>query len=153
MYSNYGTIQFNNELIQDISTRFILNAKTSVNNVPLFLDYIIKDWESPENIAYKLYDSCDYAWIILLANNIINPYTDWLLSNDELEEFIYNKYKNRSSDIHHYEYNGLIYYEPIMGATPITNYEYEYDKNEQKRKIRVVYPELLSQVVDALNKV
>ena len=152
MYNKYGTIKFNNKIIQDISTRFVLNEKRNIG-LNVFVDYIIKDWESPENIAYKLYGSCDYAWIILLANNIINPYTDWLLTNDELDEYISNKYGDKASDIHHYEANGLIYYEPVTGAVPITNSEYEYDKNEKKRKIYVVYPDALQQVLNSLNKV
>ena len=71
MYESYGTIVFDGKVIQDITTRYTIAAKTDSQNLPLFLDYIIKGWESPENIAYKLYGSCNYAWIILLSNNII----------------------------------------------------------------------------------
>lgn len=152
MYSKYGTIKFDNKIIQDISSRFVLNTNKDTG-LNIFVNYIIKDWESPENIAYKLYGSCDYAWIILLANNIINPYTDWLLTNDELEEYIDNKYGDTASDIHHYEANGLIYYEPVTGAVSVTNSEYEYDKNEKKRKIYVVHPDALQQVINSLDKV
>ena len=57
------------------------------------------------------------------------------------------------NDIHHYELDNIIYYEPVMGSTPVTNTEYEYDKNEKKRKIRVVYPSLLNQVEYIFKKV
>ena len=153
MYESYGTIVFDGKVIQDITTRYTITAKTDSQNLPLFLDYIIKCWESPENIAYKLYGSCNYAWIILLSNNIINPYTDWLLTSDELDEYIKNKYGSHAKDIHHYELDNIIYYEPVMGSTPVTNTEYEYDKNEKKRKIRVVYPSLLNQVEYIFKKV
>lgn len=150
MYKNYGTIDYNGINIQDITTRYIISAKFNESNTSMIIDYIIKDWESPETIAHKLYGSCDYAWIILLVNNIINPYTDWLRTNDEMEEYIFNKYGSNLNDIHHYEYNGLIYYDPIIGSTPVTNSEYEYDKNEKKRKIKVIPPEYLSQVENML---
>ena len=52
MYDTYGTIDFNGETIQDITTRYILDAKTNEYGVSMFIDYLIKDWESPENIAY-----------------------------------------------------------------------------------------------------
>ena len=89
MYESYGTIVFDGKVIQDITTRYTITAKTDSQNLPLFLDYIIKGWESPENIAYKLYGSCNYAWIILLSNNIIIgdvPYT--YLQSTELDSLL-----------------------------------------------------------------
>lgn len=153
MYNTYGTTTYNGMLIQDITKRYIIGATNRNRDVPIFMDYLIKDWEAPEEIAHKLYGSCDYEWVILLANNIINPYTDWLLTNYELEQYIKNKYGSKAKDIHHYELNGIIYYEPVLGSNPITNSEYEYDKNEKKRLINVVYPELLYQIQESLSRV
>lgn len=53
-----------------------------------FVDYIIKDEEKPEHIAEKIYGKSDYMWIILLSNQIINPYFDWPKSQRELESYI-----------------------------------------------------------------
>ena len=88
MYDTYGTIDFNGENIQDITTRYIIEARTNEYGISMLIEYMIKDWESPENIAYDLYGSCDYAWIILLCNDIVNPFTDWLMTNEEMEEIV-----------------------------------------------------------------
>lgn len=153
MFDTYGTIVFQGETIQDITTRYILEAKTNEYGTQMFQEYIIKDWEAPEIIAYKLYGNCDYVWIIFLCNNIVNPFTDWLLTEDEMEEFVADKYGDKARDIHHYELNGLIYRDPVVGATPVSNSAYEYDKNEKKRKIRVVPASVIRNIEEALRKV
>ena len=102
--------------------------------------------------------------ILYEDNHIIVPYKPKGIlsqadgSNKEdmltiLKEYIKNKYGSHANDIHHYELDNIIYYEPVMGSTPVTNTEYEYDKNEKKRKIRVVYPSLLNQVEYIFKKV
>lgn len=152
MYDTYGTIDFNGENIQDITTRYIMEARTNEYGISMLIEYMIKDWESPENIAYDLYGSCDYAWIILLCNDIVNPFTDWLMTNEEMEEMIELKYANHKRDIHHYELDGHIYWTNILGATPVSNAEYEYDKNEKKRIIKAVPPDVINQIEEALRK-
>lgn len=152
MYDTYGTIDFNGENIQDITTRYIMEARTNEYGISMLIEYMIKDWESPENIAYDLYGSCDYAWIILLCNDIVNPFTDWLMTNEEMEEMIELKYSTHKRDIHHYELDGHIYWTNILGATPVSNAEYEYDKNEKKRIIKAVPPDVINQIEEALRK-
>ena len=43
------------------------------------LNYAIKDGESPDTVAYNYYDDPSYAWLVLLSNNIIDPYFEWPL--------------------------------------------------------------------------
>lgn len=50
-----------------------------------FSDYSIIDGERPETLAYRVYGRADYHWIILLFNEIHDPFFSWPLSNDELE--------------------------------------------------------------------
>lgn len=57
-----------------------------------YVDYIIKDGEKPEHIAYRAYDRPDYHWVILMTNTIYNPYWDWPLSQEELNSYIDLKY-------------------------------------------------------------
>ena len=59
----------------------------------IFVDYIIKDGERPEHIANRVYGRSDLNWIILLSNQIINPYFDWPLSNQQLDNYIADQYK------------------------------------------------------------
>jgi hypothetical protein len=57
-----------------------------------YVDYIVKDGEKPEHIADRVYGRPDYHWIILLSNQIYNPYFDWPMSSAELDLYIDSKY-------------------------------------------------------------
>ena len=151
MYQNYGTVAWNNEQLQDITARYVLKMKSGIDGFPMLTEYIIKGHTTIENLAYDLYGNCDYAWVIMLANNIVNPFTDWLMTDDELAEYIDNVYGDAKWDVHHYELNGLIYWEPIMGSTPVTNWAYEYDKNEAKRKIQIVPKVYLNTLLEQID--
>lgn len=62
------------------------------NAEQLFVEYIVKDGEKPEDLAYKVYGAADLHWIILLFNDIKNPYFDWPLNSSILEEQIIKTY-------------------------------------------------------------
>lgn len=51
---------------------------------------------------------------------------------------------------HHYELDGVIVNADVVGAIPITYYEYENDINDKKTKIRIIRPQYVSRVVDDL---
>ena len=79
--NEYPKITYGSDILTDISRRFIIeNIKTS-SSEDIYFDYLIKNWKSPENLAYDFYGSCDYVWAILIINNIVNPFDDWLLSD------------------------------------------------------------------------
>ena len=61
-----------------------------------FVTYYIKDRETPEIIADKLYGNPEFHWLVLLYNNIVNPYKDWPMDSFALEKYIDNKYKGYS---------------------------------------------------------
>ena len=93
-------------------------------------------------------------WVILALNNVIHPINDWILTDEELREFIENKYGKDMDEAHHYEKDGILYTPSRIkndperlipnGAKKVTNYEYEVGRNESKRRIKILYPELLS---------
>lgn len=89
-------------------------------NTALFYEYQVKDGETPEVIAHKLYGDVGRYWIVLLFNNLSNAFYDFPLTQDELHAFIENKYGTslataQSTIHHHYEkvtrtvlFNGVI---------------------------------------------
>ena len=151
MFNIYPIINYNDDKIIDISKRFVItNIETNLSK-DIYFWYTIKNWKSPENIAYDFYGSCDYVWVILTLNNIINPFNDWLFSDEEIKKIINEKYGSKLYDVHHYEQNGILYKErpsELEGYPTkiITNYDYEIQENEKKRKIKILYPHLLQQI-------
>lgn len=77
------------------------------NNSTIAYEYQVTDEDTPEVIAHKIYGDPFRSWIILLFNQIINPYYDWPLKNEVLDAYILKKYgqtvDQARSTIHHYE--------------------------------------------------
>ena len=120
------------------------------NNRAWFAKYIIADGVTPEMVAFDIYGRTAYHWVVLLFNQITNPYYDWPLKRKDFYAFINNKYSNPSA-VHHYEIpqqsgdtNVKIKVEStVAGAVEITNQEYEENLQEKKREIRILKPEFV----------
>lgn len=63
-------------------------------NSDLYYNYDVKDEEKPEDIAYKLYNDSEKHWIILIANNIVDPQYDWVMSENQFQNYINKKYSS-----------------------------------------------------------
>ena len=61
-----------------------------------FISYQVKDGETPEIIADKLYDNPEHHWLVLLFNDIVHPLRDWPMDNLSLDNYVENKYKGVS---------------------------------------------------------
>lgn len=68
-------------------------------NTLAYYDYIVKDGETPEMLAHKLYDSAERHWIILAVNDIVHPQFDWPLNTQSLIKYIESKYISEADTI------------------------------------------------------
>ena len=134
------------------------------NDVSMFDKYQVKFGESPEIVSFRLYDTVDYYWTILLMNNIRDRFYEWPLSEQQFEEYVNAKYTNPLG-IHHYEVaqssgptssldnSHLIEVDSdTVGATTVSNYEYERRRQDNLSLIKVVRPELISAFVEEFAK-
>jgi hypothetical protein len=83
--------KFLNQDIVNLATGIKLH-KLIKNDAFALLNYAIKDGESPDTVAFNYYSDPSYAWLVLLSNNIIDPYFQWPLSVYDFEQFINKKY-------------------------------------------------------------
>ena len=136
-----------------------------------FQQYSVQGNERPDNVAEKAYGDPKLDWVILLANNIINIYNEWPMSEAELMDYVERKYKDNPETIHHYETveirnnqgellldgglevnadykytdsNGTIYLDKVK---PVTNYENELMNNDYKRNIYLLKPAFLANFI------
>tara|TARA_B100000700_G_scaffold128195_1_gene143566 strand:+ start:9747 stop:12269 length:2523 start_codon:yes stop_codon:yes gene_type:complete len=91
------------ETAKNIFRRFKI-ADAALDSLLYYKRYTVTDSDRPDLIAEKIYGDSDYDWVIMLANNIINPYFDWPMSSPVLEDYIANKYE-KPFDIKHYTTN------------------------------------------------
>ena len=141
--------------------------------ITAFNYYYIEQGMRPDMVSQKIYDDSELDWVILTTNNITNIRNEWPLENNDLHEYMLEKYGSESSilGIHHYEtkkivdeYNRIVipaglevdenfsfkyqnYSNSIVTVNPvvsITNYDYEVKINDEKRRIKVLKPQFLS---------
>ena len=62
------------------------------NKVAIYYDYIVKDGDRPDNIAFKYYEDETLDWLIYIVNDIIDPYYDWPLDQDAFNKYIRTLY-------------------------------------------------------------
>jgi hypothetical protein len=134
-------------VVQDI-TRNIRFRRDVLSNISLYDEYDIIDGETPEIIAEKYYGNPEYHWIIMLANDRHDYITDFPLPEYTLEKYIVDKYGDQRYAVHHYiNANGFVVNSDAVGATSVSNDDYERDLNESKRRIKLISPDLISNIL------
>ena len=91
-----------------IATNIMVRAKlrdSIKKNALVYYTYDVKDTDTPEIVAEKYYGDANRHWIVMFANNIIDPFYDWVLPNPEFIKYIIAKYGSvavAQSTIDHY---------------------------------------------------
>jgi hypothetical protein len=161
LYDSIGNGNFKD--VKNLLRRVGVRAKVKANT--LFYDtYDVKEGETPESIADKLYDDPELHWIVLLVNDITDRYHQWPMNYSQFNEFIADKYDDVDGT-HHYElaqssgntdtkievYNNSALYagddDSYSNATVITNREYEEEQQETKRQIRLLDPQYVESFI------
>ena len=136
------------------------------NVFTIFNKYQIPDGSRPDLVAQELYGSSEYDWVVLISAGIINIRDQWPLSDKDIYDYTLEVYGSNLNSIHHYETIEVkdskgrlilpkgkivdasftipdpeipttnISPNPVIG---ITNYEYEIQKNNEKRTISHVF--------------
>ena len=143
--------------VKNLLRRVGVRAKIKTNTM-LYDTYDVKNGETPESIAFKLYDDAELHWVIMLINDITDRFHDWPLTEAQFLQFINDKYDNVNA-VHHYEISqqsGDTKKKINIGtdntdypaATAITNYEHEQEVQDNKRKIRLLDPSYIGQFVE-----
>ena len=160
------------QTIEDILRRVLIKNDYRINQTSYQL-YDVVDGETPEIVAHKFYGNTTYHWIILHANEILDPRFDWLMSEYDLQEYCKSKYgEGNVFALHHYEwvvnegtdaekrFTLTQEQKDFLGANAtvnytetISNYEYETRINEEKRTIRVPVRELVEEIKKEFSKI
>lgn len=159
---------YNQYTLLNIMTKIAV-IKKHFKKFDVYFPYQIHDNERPDTIAHDYYGNSTYAWLIMFANDIYDPYYQWPLTTPQFHDYLQKKYGNiyeQRSVISHYEYTGIggnlnpqrITYkmsintynnsttDQKLGWVPIYVYDYENRLNEAKREIRLLSNEYIKQV-------
>ena len=138
-------------------------------NTLLYDTYDVKEGETPEMIAHKLYGDSELHFVIMLINDITDRYHEWPMYEQQFNTYVNEKYDNPDG-VHHYEisqssgdttttievYNNSALYtgdtDFYASATTITNREYEENLQNQYRQIRLLDPAFVGPFVEEYEK-
>jgi len=84
-------------------------------NPKVFLPYVVNEDMRPEDVAYHYYGSVDYTWLLFAANDIIDPYYDWPMGEENLYKYIVKKYYDDAKA--HYKTNSITDQEVLAWTT------------------------------------
>lgn len=129
------------DYVTSIVSRFGLEDSLK-NNSSVFYTHQVRDGETPEILASKVYGSSEKHWVILMMNNIVDSQYDWPLTYSNFNEFVDAKYSTPEyADTSNTQISGLRYaqnannvckYYKVVSKTTSsgTNIEkYEVDSN------------------------
>jgi len=160
-YDSVGQGDF--KAVTNILRRVGVRAKIKTNTL-LFDTYDVKDGETPESLADKMYDDPELHWVILMVNDITDRYHQWPMATSQFLQYVKDKYDDPNGT-HHYEQaqtsgdtsvkinvysNSALYTGDLdfyNNSTIVTNIEYEQSVQNELRKIRLLDPKYIDQFV------
>ena len=162
--ANDRTSAYDYNQVKNIFKRAVLREDV-IDSYFQFEQYLIEGDDRPDNVATELYNDPNLDWVVLTTNNIINVRDEWPMSQNDLQNYLTNKYTSAElSYVHHYEtlkivdsYQRLIqpkgitveeghsitYVDRGVSKTEskieaITYLQYELNLNDKKREINVL---------------
>ena len=177
--SNSRTSAFDYSKVKNIFKRAVIRDDI-LGSFVNFDKYLIEGDERPDQVAYKFYNDVNLDWIVLTVNKITNVKNQWPLSNDQFNHYVQEKYlDDQINQIHHYETveikdskNRLIQPAGIQVSSdhsityvdgnnlitnsqvkPISYYDYEYKKNEDKRLIDLIKSKYVTIILDDMRSI
>lgn len=165
-FTPFDKIQTDEVLLTDIIQRFTIFDEV-LNDPESFVEYELKDWDTPESVSKNFYGSDEYSWVILLANRGVsdNPFSCMYASNNILFDFCKEKYGTKIYDVVALkdsrtgklldELDSYYYFnDPTrlknMFVVPLTYFDIEQEKNENSKIIKIIKPLLLIQLESEL---
>jgi hypothetical protein len=76
-----------------------------LKNPLVYYSYDIQEGDTPEIIAYKYYGDSYRYWIVLFANELLDPQWSWPMNSDVFESYMAAKYPsgNTTTTVYSYE--------------------------------------------------
>jgi hypothetical protein len=142
-FSKYPLLNINSKIVTDIVTRIAIRQKYS-NKLSMYYPYDMQEGDTPEIIAAKYYGDPERHWIVMLANDTINPFFDYSLDYPVFSKYLMDKYKNEGNSTkqwkegnwrgewdatEYYTIDGVLYPAGSITYNEGGTYEYIYNPN------------------------
>lgn len=141
----------------------IINKERSV------LKSIVVNSRTPEEVANDEYGDPKLYWTVLYVNNIIDPFTEWYMNDDQLYTYAQNKYGDNIYKIRYFM--NLTTRDIITGADAdrffkmlndgvqlpeeidsVSNFEHEQNVNQNRNVIKIIPKNNITRFVEQFKK-
>lgn len=162
-------------LMTNIFKDYTSYFKKVASNYNLVTHYI-QGAPRPEALSYELYNNTQYYWALTMANNVYDPYHDWIKTQDACYDSVAQIYPDPETVIVHFvdikgeRYYNLTQYDDEPGVwydkgdknrlypqykgalAPVSAYEDALNENEKKREIKIIAPTDIDNFISDLIK-
>jgi len=108
------------------------------NEMTLYYNYDIKDWDTPEGLANEIYGDSYLYWIILKMNDIVNVNEDWPKTQRQLNKFVDDKYPGKALMVSNLSTNDFTIGEDVTTVEGYLSLEDDFDTAEDSEP-RILY--------------
>lgn len=133
-FDKFPLITYANSVVVDITKRVKVLDRVS-SNPYAFYPFDIGNSERADSLSFRYYDDSFMSWLLYISNDIVDPYYEWYLTQDELEEYITKQYGSLSDSklkVKHYRNDW-------ENAEPISVSAYNALNDEQKHYWQAEY--------------
>lgn len=103
-FKKFPKIYYNGKIVTDVIARTVINSKyNDANKLSVFYPYDMQEGDTPDIIAFKYYGDAEKHWLVLLANEIMDPFFDFSLTYSQFETHLQSKYKNHANSLNIWE--------------------------------------------------
>ena len=105
-FSDFPQIEYQAKIARSIMARPRI-ASSLLSNPAAIYSYTVNNDLRPDQVAHLYYGDSELLWLIFLANNIVDPYYGWPLTQNVFQDFIISKYGSiatAKTTIKHYRY-------------------------------------------------
>lgn len=160
---DYSTNEFDTLSVVDITVRTKINeyirriAGVGIRN------YQVVNGDRPDVVSNKVYGKPQYAYIVLLVNEIHNIYDEWPRDSTAFTNYLIEKYGSLNFALTNiaYYYDGDDNYisqdswQILNDTSKYTEsfYEYEIRLNDKKSQIKILDPSLILKVETTIQEI
>jgi|TARA_Y100000310_G_scaffold302530_1_gene339957 hypothetical protein len=100
-FNNFPTLEYNMDSTENTTTvtdvfRRIGIRKGLGDFITNYYKRILNTSERPEVASFGEYGTPDKHWIMMMVNNIEDPYYDWILNDEQMDKFVATKYSGKT---------------------------------------------------------
>jgi hypothetical protein len=152
--------------VKHIFSRFHFFDPIVKKNIQSFDYYTIGEGETPDMVSNKFYKDPGFHWLILMFNDIIDPFGQWPMAHQDLYNYATSKYGVDNIYLTGYHMNAAgkivdpAHYLGILQSDgtydqdmiPLSNMDYEELVNDGKRKIYIPKQEYIGAILSNIEK-